>query len=172
MLTSSWKIVYDYVRDIRGIDLIDTTIRAQLSSDEWFRMRYLALYDIVDNLTSLYHTRLSLLATTSRELESLGCGLLDSTFSHCHILMRCLCQLILQDTSRKTPIMRKQSRSMSSSGLGSKHCKSHISTRSLLNFAFPIHASLITSCIFCSVMQSTKRVIKNKVSSLKFFGTL
>ena len=72
MLTSSWKIVYYFIRDIRGIDLIDSMIRTQLSSDEWLRMRYLALYDIVDNLTSLYHARLSLLATTSRELESSG----------------------------------------------------------------------------------------------------
>ena len=72
MLTSSWKIVYHYVRDIRSIDLIDSMFRTQLSSDEWLRMRYLALYDIVDNLTSLYHARLSLLATTSRELESSG----------------------------------------------------------------------------------------------------
>ena len=171
MLASSWKIVYYFVRNIRSAGVTDSGIRTQLLSNGWLRIKYLALYDIVDNLTSLYRARLSLLATTSRKFESLGCGPLDPTFSRFRILMRSLYQLILQDTSRKTPIMRKEGRNMSSSGLSSKHCKSHSLTQLSLNFVFPTHASLTTFCIFCSVMQSTKRVRKSKVSSLKLFGT-
>ena len=91
MLASSWKVVYSFVRNIRGSGVTDSMIRTQLLSDEWLRMRYLALYDIVDSLTALYHARLSLLATTSCESKSLGRGLLDSAISCFHVLIRCLC---------------------------------------------------------------------------------
>ena len=71
MFASSWKIVYYFLRDILREGVTGSTIRTRLTSDGWLRTRYLVLYDIVDTLTALYHTRLSLLATTSRKLEFL-----------------------------------------------------------------------------------------------------
>ena len=71
MFASSWKIVYYFLRDILREGVTDSTIRTRLTSDEWLRTRYLVLYDIVDTLTALYHTRLSLLATTSRKWKFL-----------------------------------------------------------------------------------------------------
>ena len=128
MFASGWKIVYYFLRDILRNGVTDSTIRTRLTSDGWLRTRYLVLYDIVDTLTALYHTRLSLLATTSREFQYLP------TIARCTDLLLALTlhfrQLILQGTSRAIPIMRKEGRNLFSIGLSSKHCKSRSSTRS------------------------------------------
>ena len=63
--------MYYFLRDILREGVTDSTIRTRLTSDGWLRTRYLVLYDIVDALTALYHTRLSLLATTARESKFL-----------------------------------------------------------------------------------------------------
>ena len=128
MFTSSWKIVYYFLRDIIREGVTDSTIRSRLTSDGWLRTRYLVLYDIVDTLTALCHTRLSLLATTSRELKffyaiARGTPLFLMLTLHFH-------QPILQDTSHEIPIMRKEDQNLFSIGLSSKHCKSRSSTRS------------------------------------------
>ena len=127
MFTSSWKIVYYFLRDIIREGVTDSTIRSRLTSDGSLRTRYLVLYDIVDTLTALCHTRLSLLATTSRELKFYACARCAPLFLmltlHFH-------QPILQATSREIPIMRKEDRNLFSIGLGSKHYRNRSSTRS------------------------------------------
>ena len=72
MCASIWKIVYRFLHDILCDGVTDSTIRTRLTSDEWLRTRYLALYDIVDTLIALHHARLSGHAATSRELEFLA----------------------------------------------------------------------------------------------------
>lgn len=67
MLASSWKLVYQYLRQIRRTGVEDGSLRAQLAANEELRTKYLVLYDVVNNLTSLNQKKMSLLATTSRE---------------------------------------------------------------------------------------------------------
>ncbi|KAK7685171.1 hypothetical protein QCA50_011534 [Cerrena zonata] len=69
ILASGWKIVYQYLRQIRRAGVEDSSIQAQMKDNEELRTKYLVMYDVVNILTTLSQSRLSLLATSSPHFQ-------------------------------------------------------------------------------------------------------
>ena len=67
MVASAWKIIYDTLKNLAAEGITDENIKAKLKTDTELRQRYMVLYDMTRNLVKLFHTRVSVLATTCRK---------------------------------------------------------------------------------------------------------
>lgn len=68
MLASAWKIASDILNKMAEDGLRDRNVKAKLQSEPDMRNRYLALYNIVDELVMMCQERFAVLATTTRAL--------------------------------------------------------------------------------------------------------
>ena len=70
MQASAWKVVYEALKELEEEGLEDKKIKDQLGANQKLRARYLILYDMVSHLIDANQTKVSVLATTTRELIS------------------------------------------------------------------------------------------------------
>lgn len=67
MVASAWKLISDTLKNLEVEGVTDANIKTKLKTDVELRQRFLVLYDMTKNLVKLFHTRVSVLATTCRK---------------------------------------------------------------------------------------------------------
>lgn len=68
MLASAWKIVLDILRKFEQDGLTDHNVKMLLKKNKALRSRYLALCDMADIIVNANQTKVSVLATSTREM--------------------------------------------------------------------------------------------------------
>ena len=67
MVASAWKLISDTLKNLEAEGVTDANIKSKLKTDVELRQRFMVLYDMTKNLVKLFHTRVSVLATTCRK---------------------------------------------------------------------------------------------------------
>ncbi|RXW24981.1 hypothetical protein EST38_g912 [Candolleomyces aberdarensis] len=65
MVASAYKLIAETLQSLGEGGVTDTNIKLKLKNDTEVRQRFLVLYDMVKELVKIFHTRVSVLATTS-----------------------------------------------------------------------------------------------------------
>lgn len=67
MLASAWNFIVTILHNLEEKGLADATLTSKLTHDTEFRERYLALYDMVNELVTTFQAKFSVLAINTRK---------------------------------------------------------------------------------------------------------